>query len=54
MADLANHSQAEVKYSLNTMSGDVEPHPGSYSYHTDGMASPVFTVAQGSSRIQIR
>jgi hypothetical protein len=54
MKALAARTGATVKYSLNTMSGDVNRHELSQSYSTDRMASPVFIADPTGGARRIR
>jgi hypothetical protein len=50
MATLAQHSRAEVRYSLHTMLGAVQAHAQSQSFATDPLQSPAFTITPGNPR----
>ena len=54
MKALAARTNATVKYSLNTMSGDVTRRELSQSYSTDRMASPVFITDPSGGARRIR
>lgn len=54
MRQLASHTGAQVKYSLNTMLGALQTQGRSQLFGTDRMLSPVFIAYPNGSRQQLR